>query len=325
MNTQLTLGDAATILQSYASADFVGKLNQVTDRLSNSGMWRGILRASLYGIGTNGRGFITLERGDESIVGVDIGGAARMVRSQFYEYNPSGFGFIPEDRHGCGGLIDMGDGFVTQADISGIATLRLKLEDPADAGKTVRFYGKDQDGEEIFSTTGHKGITLTTASPSSDTTQQFTEITGIQFEFMQGYSTLWQVVDGVETQLGIYAPGETRPCYRRYKTGIIGDQTCIRVFCRRRFVPLVAPTDWVIPGNIGALKMGLMALIQEDAGRLEEAEGLWGKASQLLDQELATLRGSANTTIRISMDSAPWNAYYGGSWGLGWGAGAGAN
>lgn len=311
----------------YAGPDFAGRLNQVIDRLSNMGMWKGLLKASLYGFGTNGRGFITLERGDESIVGVDVGNAPRMVRSQFYEYSPSGFGFLPENRHGCGGLIDMGDGYVTQADISAAATLRLKLEDPADAGKTVRLFGKDQDGEEIFSATGHKGITLTTASPSSTTTQVFTEITGIQFEFMNGYSTLWQVIDGVETQIGVYAPGETRPCYRRYKTGIIGDQTCIRVFCRRRFVPLVAPTDWVIPGNIGALKMGLQALTHEDAGRLEEAEGLWGKASQLLDQELATLRGSAQTTIRISMDSSPWNSYFGSSWGFGWNGvgGGGAN
>lgn len=327
MNTTLTVADVAPILNRYAGNDLIGRINQVLDRLNNSGLWKGTLNRSILGIGTQGRGFITLARGDESIVGVDIGGVPRTVRSEFYEYSPSGYGYIPEEQYSCGPLVDMGDGFVTQANITGIVTLRLKLEDPADAGKTVRFYGKDESGREIYSATGHKGTTLTTVSPSADTMQIFTEITGLQFQFMQGYSTLWQVIDGVETQIGVYAPGEMRPCYRRYKTGVIQDSNCncnrIQVLSRRRFIPLVAPTDWIIPGNIGALKMGLQALTLEDAGTISEAEVCWGKATQLLDQELSALRGSAQTTIKITMDSAPYNGYFGYGYGAGgfWGGG----
>lgn len=299
MNTRLTVADASLFLEQYSGPNFMPRLNLVLARYTSSGLWNGVCNESFYGSGTGGLGYITLSRYDESILGVDFCCRPQLVYNQFYQFNPIGIGYVPEDKKGCGSLYDMGDGFVTQRDITGTCTLRLKLEDPADAGKTVRFYGKDEDGKEIYTSAGIKGSTLTTVSPSADTTQLFTSLSGIQFPFFQGYVTLWQVILGVETQIGVYAPGETRPCYRRYKTGIIDDNVPIRLFCRQRFLPVVAPTDWVIPGNLGALKFGLLAIIHEDAGRLEEGRASWLEGERLLNEELSAIRGSAITTLRV--------------------------
>jgi hypothetical protein len=265
-----------------------------------SGLWKGVCNLGTYTLPA-GQGYFTLSRGDESILGIDICSRPVEVYNIWYPFNPDGIGYMPEDKRGCGPLVDIGDGYVVQKDISENCTLRLKLEDAADASKTVRLFGLDEDGREIYDTNGFKGITLTTASPSSDTTQVFSRITGIQFPFMQGYSTLWQVVSGVETQIGVYAPGEMIPCYRRYKTGILNqnDDVTLRTYCRQRFVSVVAPTDYVIPDNVGAYKYGFLGLKHEDAGRIEEADICWARSEKLLNEQLAALRGSAVTTLRI--------------------------
>lgn len=300
------------MLSQYSGPSFVPKLNRVLERLNNMGLWKGILNQSFY-LGDVTLGYITLSRYDEAVVGVASCCGTGSVFSQFYDYSPNGYGFLDESKRGYGNLlVDQGNGFVTQRNITGIATLRVKLEDPADANKVIRFFGS-LNGREIYSASGIRGFDFTTISPSGDTSQTMDEIRGIQAPFMQGYWTLWQVIDGVESQIGVYAPGEKIPNYRRYKTGILNENTRYRLLCRRRFVPVVAPSDWVIPGCTAAIQFGLQALTQEDAGRSEDADVLWARATRELDNDLAALRGSAQTTIKVvgDGDAALWGGWGG--------------
>lgn len=68
------------------------------------------------------------------------------------------------------------------------------------------------------------------------------------------------------------------------------------VICRRAFVPLARDTDEVIPGNLGALKLGLMSQQFEDKNDPEraalfmgpnypESSGRMAGAIDLLDKE----------------------------------------
>lgn len=321
MNTRLTVADVAPILSQYSGPDFISRLNRVIDRYTSSGIWKGIASESLHSMGTDGQGFITLNRHEESILGVAYCSRPQLVFNQWTSYNPVSLGYVPEDRRGCGDLVDMGDGYVTFADQTGDCTYRLKIADAADAGKQVRLFAKDTDGRPIHDSNGFEGFTLTTASPSADTTEVGSSLYGLQFPYMVGYSTLWQVIAGQETQIGTYAPGEMRPCYRRYRTGILDENVAIRLFCRRRFIPLVAPTDWVIPGNIGALQFGLQAITHENAGRIEDSRASWAEGERLLNEDLAALRGSAITTLRI-MGNETLQPYTFGGYG-GWGNGYG--
>jgi hypothetical protein len=106
------------------------------------------------------------------------------------------------------------------------------------------------------------------------------------------YPWTLSVVNGsTVTQIGTYYPGETRPTYHRYQTGVTSDP--IQTLCYRRFIPLVAETDWVVPGNLSALRYGLKALAFERAGQLDLASAAFTTALAFLNQEAKASRGGA--------------------------------
>lgn len=214
------------------------------------------------------------------------------------------------------GCIDMGDGWCVQNDIATEGTLRFKILNAADTGKTIRIQGlgtvNGTANRVIYNAAGELGITATTANPTVDFSQTFSDLSppygSIQIpDTMLGYSQLYVVNSGVETLLATFEPGETRPCYRRYKTGII-DNTDILTFCKMRFVPYRDDTDVVIPANVGALKFGLLALQKENALDIDSAEKMWAKSTQLLNRQLKAFRGSAKPAFPIlgpEMNTSP--------------------
>jgi hypothetical protein len=106
------------------------------------------------------------------------------------------------------------------------------------------------------------------------------------------------VVNGATvTQIGRYYPSETRPTYRRYQTGTTDE--AIQTICYRRFIPLVAETDWVMPGNLSALRYGLKALAFERAGQLDLAQASLTTAISYLNQEAKASRGGAIPSLNI--------------------------
>ena len=259
MNSRLTVADARKLTYRIINPDdpndpaYLPALNEVCERFFNSGKWNGTIVSVLF---DSSAGFITLPPEFLCVLGGQYYNVPVPTYTQFAEYIESGTGQIDETLGRASALFDMGDGWCTQTDITGDCTLRVKITSSDDAGETVRLFGKDEDGNEIYSN-GSQGVELTLASPSADTTQQFSVITGMQADPLVGAWSLWQVIGGVETQIGSYRPGETRPRYRRYKTGVT--EQAIRVICQRRFVPMTEETDWVIPGNLGAIRLGLEA------------------------------------------------------------------
>lgn len=313
MQTSVIVSQVRTLYESLASssAAFISELNEVTERLMSSDLWHGCTDEVLFGLSDDG--YLVLPRPFVSVLGYTRNGCARPVFDQFHEYQQLGIGWQDVDRMGCFGLLDTGM-VPSQKEITGTATLRVKPSVANDAGKTIRFYGKDQNGFPVFTpASGVDGIPLITAVPSSDTTQQFTVLTGVQASGMVGRWTLWQVVNGQETQIGSYEPGEDVPSYRRYKIGLRTDETVVRCFCRRQWVPVVAETDFVFPGCMAAIKMGLKALQLEDANKYgsdrdPNADDQWQRAYSELDNELAVIRGGALPTLKMIGGPYPmWN------------------
>lgn len=62
--------------------------------------------------------------------------------------------------------------------------------------------------------------------------------------------------------------------------------------CKKAYVPLVDDNDESPIMNIGALRLGLMARLKEDASDDARAEMLWGKATRLLQVEEANEVGA---------------------------------
>lgn len=305
MNTRLTVKDvrAATAYlvdpSNSNSPLFLPYLNEVLERFCYSGKWVGSIVQVTF---DSSSGYITLPRGYLAVLGAQFQEVPVPTFTQFAQYIEGGYGQLDATAGQLGALYDEGDGFCTQADITTAGTLRIKINDANDAGLTVRIFGEDADGEEIFED-GVRGVLVTLVSPSVDTTQVFSKVTGIEADSLADRWTLWVVVSAVESQLGSYQPGETKPVYRRYKTGTVESSTdpqAIRVICQRRFIPVSEESDWVIPGLIGAIKLGIRAQMKEDADEDESADRLWQRAMMLLNAQAKSLRGGAQPQIPIN-------------------------
>ena len=301
MDTQLTLADVRAQLYPEVNAAnpndplFLQRLNEVRSRLIYNGKWKGSLMTLNF---PATQGFITLPRDYAAVLVMRYRCIPRMVFTQFLPFSASGPGYMDEAKRFPGVMVDMGDGFVTQSDITTTGTLRITVTDAADASKIIRLYGRDQNDNEIYDATGVAGINVTTAAPSVTTTQQFSKVTGIQAPPNMTHLWTLSVVNGaVATQLGAYQPGETRPSYRRYQTGETRDT--IQTICQRRFIPVVNETDWVIPGNMSALRMGLQSMSSEFANQQDIADQKQARAIDFLNDEARAFRGGAIPTLNF--------------------------
>lgn len=304
MDTRLTVADCRNALYTEVDATdinsslFLPALNEVVERFTNSGNWKGSTPKVTIPATD---GYFTLPRWYQSVLSMRYKRVPRPIFTQFYEFSESGPGELRDTEQFYGVMMDLGDGFVTQSDITTAGTLRVTVGGAADASKTIRLYGEDASGNVIYDSSGNQGINITTVNPSADTTQVFSTVTGIQAASTMTLPwTLSVVNSGTPTQIGAYYPGETRPIYKRYKVGQTDE--AIHTICRRRFIQLVAETDWVIPGNLSALRYGLKMLAFEKAGQIAEADACFNRAMGFLNDEAKASRGGGKPSINIMSD-----------------------
>jgi hypothetical protein len=210
------------------------------------------------------------------------------------------------------GMMDWGDNWTTFQDFPNAepSYLRIVTEQSEAGGASILFRGVDQNGNEIYSGTAGatiKGVNLvfgSIAPPSfSQTTQVFGEPPSlVQKPVTYGPLSLYSVGmnTGTVALIAIYDPGDTSPGFRRYKLGGMqftqGQQipyTTLHSMVKRRFVPAIAQSDELIPGNIEALTMGLIARgydLQRDPGT---SHAYWSDAFGILNAEVAEFRGAA--------------------------------
>lgn len=304
MDTRFTVADLRTALYTEVdatdinSALFLPALNEVVEYFTYNGAWKGNTPKVTIPASD---GFFTLPRWYQSVLALRYQKVPLPIFTQFYQFSESGPGELVDTDAFYGVLEDMGDGFCTQSDISTAGTLRVTVGGAGDAAKVLRLFGTDASGNVIFDSTGNQGLNITTVNPSADTTQVFATVTGIQAPSNMTLPwTLSVVNSGTPTQIGSYYPGETRPSYKRYMVGQTDE--AIHTICRRRFIPLVAETDWVIPGNLRALRYGLKGLAFEKAGQIAEADAAFSRALGFLNDEAKASRGGARPLLNIATE-----------------------
>lgn len=316
MQTSLTVAQVRAQYESLVipSTQFLPALNEVTERLMSSDLWHGTTDEVLFPASTATE--LVLPRQFVAILGYTINGCPRPTWSTFHQYIERGIGWVDPDNMGTFGLIADTD-VCSQVQISGNATLRVKPSLAIDAGKVIRFFGNDPNGQPIYTQpSGIEGIDLTTAVPSSTTTQEFSHLSMVRCQVpMQGAWTLWQVVDGQETQIGQYQPFDSIPTFRRYKIGLRQSTDVIRCFCRRQWMPVYHDTDPVFPGCMAALKFGFKARRLENAsiygtGGGPNADEMWKRAEEELDRELGVRRGSELPSLKIIGGPYPQASYF---------------
>lgn len=307
MTSNLTVSDARTNLFSFvtpeneSSPKFLAYLNQVRERVINSGKWKGTTFKVNFNMGD--RDYISLPRDAESLLGLHVNHGVQGIQSRWYEYLVSGPGSIPSPLPDIGSAIDLGDNFATVIDPAQAGVLRWKLTNIGDEGLALRVFGhSDEFGNDVFSSNGELGEEVTLAPNFADTQNQFYRVTSIVKPVTKGPIHLYVVNGQTETLLAEYAPTETRPQYRRYR--LANTTHVVTGLCKLKYLPLVQEDEPVIPSSIGALKMGILALVYEDANDPASADAYWGRCYGLLNQQLKETRGMARHVFNGSFAAA---------------------
>lgn len=289
----LTLADVRPLLWEYATAGadglkvplssattdeknyWLGKLNQVQERLMSKGVWSGgwvIVRDIPIHNGT-----ITVPRRFKTCAGVNLCCGPRPIYSRFWKFTESARTVACSN--GVTPVNDQAQTFITP---SGTYKLRIKSSTVADNTKQVTLFGGlDEDGDELFDSVA---LTITSGTPDT-TTRQFTALPRIAKVATAGQVDLYSVdvTTSEETLIATYAPYETLPGYKQYEIENVGEQTSVSALCNLAYVPAVADTDIITPGVLGGLKHGLKALTYEDTSD-DRQDAEWARAVQALDE-----------------------------------------
>lgn len=319
MNTRLTVADCREALYAEVNPDnpndplFLQWLNEVTERFVLSGKWKGAIVSTVFQSAT---GYVTLGPDFYAALANRYGRwSGNPTFSQFYPYMETGPGELPDAMKFPGVLIDQGDGYPTITSITEEAPGSIRIySSGSDDGKTMRLFGIQQEtGEPVYDNSGDEGEAITLAAPFVQSAYHYSSLTGVQRQPTNGFVTLkcLPMGGGTEYELSTYRPNEIRPMYRRYQTGTFneeedGENHNLHLICQRRWVKLVNETDWVIPGNLGALRFGLKMMYQEQRQDYEKAEAAFQKALDLLNQEAKAARCGVQPDMNFKLFGTPW-------------------
>lgn len=332
----LDLGYARRALWNYGSnavyldatvsqiGEFDFKLMQVVERFYTLGTWRNMWRRIDLAIYDNK---LTLPRGFDTCRQIAACSNSAPIYSQFHRFAGCGVSVDGASRTGLlsgwyTGLRltdEMAQTFITP---TGTFTLRAVATEVNATGLTL-IGGFDQDENELFGE-----ITLATINGATNTTQQFTKMPQIKKAVTSNAVLLYAVdtTTSVATLVASYAPGETIPNYRQYDAagfssdadddGVADDPPVVSAICKLGFVAAISINDLIVPGNLGALKLGLQALGFEDKVDGSNAGLYWGPnypsknpgkmagAIDLLDAELEELQSAETPVFNVSPDWA---------------------
>jgi len=294
-------------------------LNEATERLLIKGKWWGTyIKARMCAVD----GCITFPRQVAAIEAAAICGAPIPVHDLFFEFITEGFGIRGNDSNsesngGCGnacGIMEANyrGNFPAFDDVRGSGKkLRFVVDRASDVCKPILALGYDDATPPNWIRSEQNGvirdgeIICPTQSPGTNTVSNFSVLTDLQFaDNMDGQTWLYEynVDAGTQRLIGHYEYDETRPSYQRWYFPSIkassdcATQSLVEVIAKLDFIPVKNDTDYLLIGNIPALKMMCMAVKQyEEAANLtdmNQAAGYEAMAIKLLDDELNHHLGS---------------------------------
>lgn len=290
--------------------NFLGAMRQVYPRLVDMGLWRDMA----YEISLSGQyGYVSLPGDTDAVLACTINNFPRNTRSQWHDIRLTGrqatlsgyYGIVDDGYHPV--LLDMKDvqgtdevEAVTQLDAYLHGTTTPVSMDDEYLGR-IALVGKTAAGRAATLEQSYSGDLILTADPG------ITSITSITYDEVPADFDLVdpdfpdKIIATVPTGSGVLR-------FRRFRTSNKDANCTVHLLVKRGAPSHMTESTVLHLGNLGALKHGLMGLIAEDDADLERANFHWGMAGKLLDQELASIFGSAKPTIKIH-DPAAGNVY----------------
>lgn len=301
LNSYTTVADVRALIGDlFNSADIIPLINKATERTINSGLWNGSIGYAAFETVNN---TFALPYEFLSVIGAQWFRCPVPVFGQFHQFVIGGPGQQIPDLMPAGIVQDLGMYATASDPPTEGSNIKITLDLLIDSGKTFRLYG-DSNGRQIFDVFG-QGMNLVVPYPSANTGGTvFDAVTGIQpptssstseSSMIGGFTVSSVAPDGTVTELAYCYPNQARPLFRRYSFGVTSNSNtsvpaAVTVLVRRRWMPVFKETDYVIPGNIGALQFAMQA-VDTELSRNDATE-LWDKCYAILNQELHALRGS---------------------------------
>lgn len=319
--SRLTLGVARASLPSVcfgpgqqATADGAAPaINAACRWLFSHGKWRGTVRDVAFAVYDNQ---IILPRNIGTILGGGVRGvgdrslvyAGYTVQNDWYQFLPGGPGNIVNQPYDVSGFTSAGDGFVTFRELPSVGRLKVVTTN-VEAGSLEFHFRGINNGAKIWSNVGDDQIegetmTIPQASGANVYSQlSVTSLYSITKPVTNSLIALYHVADsdGTATHVGTYEPGEQLPCYRKYFVPQREDDTDIVVArCKLKPVDVVVDNDEIIPGNLTALELALIAVNYRRKDDLQKAGHYMTMAIDELNSELEEYnagQGAGNISI----------------------------
>lgn len=309
------------------SPAFVAILNEATQRLLSRGTW----------VGTYGRyrictfnGCLTWPRQFETIEAVALCDVALVIRNQWFEFMEQGAGLQGGNCNCDGGwqLFDRGN-VCTFDDIRGTGKqVRVYADVAEDADAKILLLGYDDDGNWIRTFVDGvwiDGEQVAVSTTPVNSTKNFSSLVNVQKPVTNGSVRLYEfnTDDSTQRALAVYEPDETLPSYRRSYVGGISNlnncgcvpntdpdscsQKTVTVMAKLAFIPVVNDTDYLLIGNVPALKEMCRAVRfgeQDSPLAMQQAQTAEARAIAEVNAELVSWLGSG-TRISVQVDNAP--------------------
>lgn len=336
MSSGLTLGFARANLPSQALPPSVAAsvpqsaavINAATSWIMNNGKWVGTLQEAVFTIWDDVQ--ITLPRSMltmEASVLQGTGDAFRQwvpmnVANEWFQWIPGGSGFISNPPWNTSVLTSIGEGFVLFRDLPSTGVIKIYNTTTETAG-VINIRGYDSTGGKVYTGTGPARVegenvamptTASTSSTTSTTWNAGNSLYAIIKPTTNGIIKFYQVAsDLTETLIGQYEPGETNPNYRRYlvpRYCISNENRQVVGICKRAQVDVVVDNDQIVPGNLQALELALMALNFRRKADKALSDSYINDAISQLNNEVADFNAEQSwPTLQIQPILAMLNAY----------------
>lgn len=303
-------------------------VNEAQQRLINAGGesgWWGSWAKIAYDMEQSDP-YFTLPQGFARAAGIDVCRTPIRIQNEWYEFMADGIGYqIPCSSTTFG----WGNGPFEAYERQNVCTaydltttnqyIRVYATDTRDTGKRIGFLqALDSNGNGIYTTDESMQVDgfflrLDYTTPAT-TTYIVTAFGGIQKDITYGDVIVKQVdaTTGDEVLLARYRPWETAPSYRRYYINRAPNKCCgsttettfqVSVMAMYDYKPAYAASDWILIGNIPALKAECQSIWYGEKDSPEAAQMSLIKhneAIKLLNDELTHYMGKQQPAVNFA-------------------------
>lgn len=314
----LTLGQAKTSdIANVAGVnvndpEFAQKINSAVEMLMDlapdAGWWGQVVTMNGLVVG----GAITWPCRIDAVLAMTLNHRAVDVFNQWYSFTPnignfsgliSSGSFI--DNWLCGGRRQSVVEFSgTQPMFDGPTladpfAIQVTADNPADYGKAVTIYGKDTNGQEVFSNqfdgtansiVPQRGCKLVLAAIAPVTANVFSAVTNVTKDTTIGEVRAWKYTTAPGKLLAIWRGSQTSPQFLYSRLANVPDNRYFHVsaLVKLGFEPVSQDSDIISLGNKAAIRSMVQANKRREAGDTEGADESEKDAIRRLNMEMET-------------------------------------